>query len=86
MFVCVMLPFNLAKRSLKTSHTNKKAYSIVCEVKRSGSVVSDSLHPHGLVAYHASPSMGFSRQEYWSGLLFPSPEQHGICRANWIVQ
>ena len=26
------------------------------------------------VAYHASPSMGFSRQEYWSGLPFPSPE------------
>ena len=25
------------------------------------------------VAYQASPSMGFSRQEYWSGLLFPSP-------------
>ena len=26
------------------------------------------------VAYKASPSMGFSRQEYWSGLPFPSPE------------
>ena len=26
------------------------------------------------VAYQASPSMGFSRQEYWSGLPFPSPE------------
>ena len=26
------------------------------------------------VAYHASPSMGYSRQEYWSGLPFPSPE------------
>ena len=25
------------------------------------------------VAYQASP-MGFSRQEYWSGLPFPSPE------------
>ena len=25
------------------------------------------------VAYLASPSMGFSRQEYWSGLPFPSP-------------
>ena len=25
------------------------------------------------VANQASPSMGFSRQEYWSGLLFPSP-------------
>ena len=25
------------------------------------------------VAYQTSQSMGFSRQEYWSGLLFPSP-------------
>ena len=27
----------------------------------------------GTVAYQAPPSMGFSRQEYWSGLPFPSP-------------
>ena len=26
------------------------------------------------VAHQASLSMGFSRQEYWSGLPFPSPE------------
>ena len=26
------------------------------------------------VAYQAPSSMGFSRQEYWSGLPFPSPE------------
>ena len=25
------------------------------------------------VAYQAPPSMGFPRQEYWSGLPFPSP-------------
>ena len=25
------------------------------------------------VAYQAPPSMGFSRQEYWSGFPFPSP-------------
>ena len=25
------------------------------------------------VAYQAPPSMGFSRQESWNGLLFPSP-------------
>ena len=24
-------------------------------------------------AYHAPPSMGFSRQEYWNGLPLPSP-------------
>ena len=26
------------------------------------------------VAYQALPSMEFSRQEYWNGLPFPSPE------------
>ena len=26
------------------------------------------------VAYQVAPSMGFSRQEHWSGLQFPSPE------------
>ena len=26
------------------------------------------------VAYQAPPSVGFSRQEYWCGLPFPSPE------------
>ena len=25
------------------------------------------------VAHQASPSMGFSRRKYWSGLPFPSP-------------
>jgi len=27
------------------------------------------------VAYQAPPSMGFSRQEYWSGFPFPSPRK-----------
>ena len=35
--------------------------------------MSNSLRPHGLVAYQATPSMGFSRQEYWSGMPCPSP-------------
>ena len=34
--------------------------------------MSDSATPW-TVAYQASPSMGFSRQEYWSGLPLPSP-------------
>ena len=33
----------------------------------------DLLRSHGTVAYQALLSMGFSRQGYWSGLLFPSP-------------
>ena len=36
--------------------------------------MSDSLQLHGLYVVHqALLSMGFSRQEYWSGLPFPSP-------------
>ena len=36
------------------------------------SVASDSLQPPCTVARQAPLSMGFSRQEYWSGLTFPS--------------
>ena len=39
----------------------------------SRSVVSDSATPWS-VAHQALLSMGFYRQEYWSGLPFPSPE------------
>ena len=35
--------------------------------------MSDPLGPTWAVAHQAPPSMGFSRQEYWSGLSFPSP-------------
>ena len=34
--------------------------------------MSDSLRPPWTVAYEAPPSMGFSRQEYWSVLPLPS--------------
>ena len=37
----------------------------------SGSVLSNSLWPHGTVARQAPLFMEFSRQEYWSGLPFP---------------
>ena len=42
------------------------------KVKSLSRVVSDSVTPW-TVAYQALPSMGFARQEYWSGLPFPSP-------------
>ena len=42
------------------------------KVKESHSVVSDSVIPWA-VAHQAPLFMKFSRQEYWSGLLFPSP-------------
>ena len=35
------------------------------------------------VAYQA-PSMGFSRQEYWSGLPFPSPEDLRSRDRTWV--
>ena len=53
--------FNLASRSAKS------------QPRVSRSVVSDSATPQ-TVAHQAPVSMGFSRQEYWSGLPFPSPE------------
>ena len=47
--------------------------SINCDINKwSCSVVSDSVTPW-TVAHQAPPSMEFSRQEYWSGLPFPSP-------------
>ena len=30
-------------------------------------------------------SMGFSRQEYWSGVPSPSPCEVGVLNINWIV-
>ena len=39
----------------------------------SRSVMSDSLQPEWTVDHQAPLSMGFSRQEYWSGLPFFSP-------------
>ena len=35
--------------------------------------MSDSVRPHRRAAHQAPPSLGFSRQEHWSGLPFPSP-------------
>ena len=35
--------------------------------------MSNSLQPPWTVAHQAPLSMGFSRQEYWSGLPFPPP-------------
>ena len=36
-------------------------------------VLSDSLQPLWTVAHQAPMSVEFFRQEYWSGLLFPTP-------------
>ena len=40
------------------------------EVAQSSLTLSDPM----TVAHQAPPSMGFSRQEYWSGVPLPSPK------------
>ena len=45
----------------------------MCACMLSLSVVSNFLQPW-TVAHQAPLSVGFSRQEYWSGLPFPPPE------------
>ena len=37
--------------------------------------MSDSVRPHSRQPTRLPPSLGFSRQEHWSGLPFPSPMQ-----------
>ena len=41
--------------------------------------MSDSSQPHGLQPIKAPPSMGFARQEYWSGVPLPSPPHLSAC-------
>ena len=37
-------------------------------------------------AYQAPPSMGFSRQEHWSGVPLPSPDQGlGLCKSEILA-
>ena len=50
--------------------TNLSLYKV--KRKWNHSFVSYSVTPW-TVTYQASPSMGFSRQEYWNGLSFPAP-------------
>ena len=42
--------------------------------KATKDLVFQALMLKGPVAYQPPLSMGFSKQEYWSGLPFPSPE------------
>ena len=37
-------------------------------------------------AHQAPPSLGFSRQDHWSGLPFPSPGVHHIDRPKFLMQ
>ena len=52
---------------------NKRAMKVKVKVKvKSLSGVRLFVTPW-TVAYQVPPSMGFSKQEYWNGLPFPSP-------------
>ena len=57
-------------------------------------VMSNSLQPHGIFVAHQAPlSMEFPRQDYWSGLPFPTPgdlpdpgiEPVSLCLLHWRV-
>ena len=69
----------LQKQSLSCFLTliTSRSVSLFCRILfvLSCSVVSASSRPHELYSPPGSSplSMGFSRQEYWSGLPFPSP-------------
>ena len=48
-----------------------------CPQSKNGKAERPSEKLHGNMSLKlAPPSMGFSRQEYWSGLPFPSPGGH----------
>ena len=54
--------------NLRSSETNSMLLLLL-----SRSVTSDSVRPHRWLPTRLPPSLGFSRQEHWSGLPFPSP-------------
>ena len=69
-----MLQLNLQNRNRPTDIENKlwlpKGKGSESEVTQSCPTLWDPW----TIARQAPPSMGFSRQEYWSGSPFPSPE------------
>ena len=55
------MPQTLMRKKMKSNHSEvAQLYPTLCDPVD--------------CSYQASPSMGFSRQEYWSGLPFPPPE------------
>ena len=64
--------FTVALVTIARTGKQPKCPSTESERKWSRSVLSDSATPWA-VAYQASQSIRFSKQEYWSGLSFPSP-------------
>ena len=62
---------------------------LICSIVLSCSVMFDSFVTPWTVACQALLSMEFSRQEYWSGLPFPTPgptqgsNPHLLCLLYW---
>ena len=52
---------------------SSKLRSVHCESESEVTQSCPTLCDPWTVAHRAPPSMGFSRQEYWSGSPFPSP-------------
>ena len=50
------------------------------------SVVSNSFRPHGLYSLPGSSVHAIFRQEYWSGLLFPTPGYHWRVLGNALTK
>ena len=46
------------------------------DVLRMFAAAAKSLQSSETAAHQAPPSLGFSRQEHWSGLPFPSPSTY----------
>ena len=62
----------IQKAYLKVLNMKQIKILNVCCCRQVTSVVSDSVTPK-TAAHQAPPSLGFSRQEHWSVLPFPSP-------------
>ena len=67
----VMKPLSLTQGKCTQLKTDLYLHFLVSQVK-SLSLIRLFVTPW-TVAYESPPSMGFSSQEYWSGLPFPSP-------------
>ena len=63
----------LSSRYPKSNHLSPFPLLCCCCCCLVASVVSDSVRPHRRQPTRLLWSLGFSRQEYWSGLPLPSP-------------
>ena len=73
----VQMPANFFPNNLSVPANffpdNLSDFSIIKESESEVTQLCPTLCDPWFVVGQAPPSMGFSRQEYWSGLPFPSP-------------